>query len=187
MGAIFCALCLHANVADEASLLNSQVIEKINSIGSELKQKTGIELNLLTIKNPSNLSLKDLVSSRLSSMNSPYILLVLSPKNSDDGSGKVDIFASSEDLIDKDEILSPLPETGTIIPILVSKKGKDIYNAALLNGYGDIADKIAEKKGIKLESSIGSSNKTTLNFMRYLIYGSIIIVIFVMFFRKKKR
>lgn len=54
----------------------------------------------------------------------------------------------------------------------------------MLNGYADIADQIAASKNIILENSIGSQNRDTINIFRYLIYGSIILVIIVLIFRK---
>lgn len=185
-GAVFCAL-LHSLVIDDAALLNLQVTQRLNSIGSELESKTGVNLSLLTIENKANSPLKTLAAPYIQKLNSPYVLLVLSPKNSPKESGKVDIIASDYTMFDKDEVLSPLPEVGTIIPILVSNKGKDIYNAALLNGYGDIADKIAQSKGVSLESSIGNSNKTTLNLLRYVIYGSILFALVFMIIKKRKK
>ena len=88
------------------------------------------------------------------------------------------------DLVDKDEVLSPRPNTGSILPVLVANKAEDIYNAALLNGYADICERIAASKGIALENAIGSSNRNTLNVLRYFIYGSILLVLGVFVYKK---
>ncbi len=62
---------------------------------------------------------------------------------------------SLEGLIDKDMILNR-----HIVPPLASRDKNTIYakvSAAMLNGYASIVDNIAEKRGIKLKSSIGNS------------------------------
>lgn len=171
------------SVFDEAKILNDKVIEKVNLISQELKTKTGVEFVLLTLNNPNNVSLKELSEDYIKNLKSPFVVLALSPKNLNQDSGKVDIFMSDESLFDKEEVLSPRTNTGSILPIL-SRKGKDIYNAALLNGSGDIADKIAAKFGVELENSLGSSNRMFLNLLRYPLYATILIVILIFIYRK---
>ena len=61
-----------------------------------------------------------------------------------------------------------------------------IYNAAILNGYADIAEQIASSLNLQLESSVGNSNKTTLNFLRFFIYGLVAFFIIVIFYKKVK-
>ena len=114
---------------------------------------------------------------------------MLVPKKIDEKTGKVDIILSNPNLLDKDAVLSPMPNTGTILPLLASKRD-DIYNAALLNGFADIAERIALSKGVELQSAIGSSNKTTLTWIRYPLYGFLLFAIIVFVtksLRKKSR
>ena len=183
----FLSYFLNANVIDDARLLNPNVLDKIGKLGKELESKTGIKVVLLTSQNKNNLSLNELVKPHLP--RAPYVFLVLVPAKADQKSGKVDLFLSDASLVDKDEILSPRPNTGSILPILVANKAEDIYNAALLNGYADICERIATSKNITLENAIGSSNRTTLNILRYLIYGSILLVVGLLAYKKyfKKR
>lgn len=183
----FLSYFLNANVIDDARLLNPNVLDKIGKLGKELESKTGIKVVLLTSQNKNNLSLNELVKPHLP--RAPYVFLVLVPAKAGQKSGKVDLFLSDASLVDKDEILSPRPNTGSILPILVANKAEDIYNAALLNGYADICERIATSKNITLENAIGSSNRTTLNILRYLIYGSILLVVGLLAYKKyfKKR
>ena len=183
------ALCaLNALIIDEAKLLNPNVLSKLETMSSELKEKTNINAHLLTSTNPNNLSLKELASTKFE-LSGEYAILVLVPKKIDEKTGKVDIILSNPDLLDKDAVLSPMPNTGTILPLLASKRD-DIYNAALLNGFADIAERIALSKGVELQSAIGSSNKTTLTWIRYLLYGFLLFAIIVFVtksLRKKSR
>ena len=73
------------------------------------------------------------------------------------------------------------------MPILASKNGKDIFNAAVLNGYADLAEQIAASKGVSLQNAIGSQNRLTLDAFRIFIYGSIVLVVCVAAFRKFRR
>ncbi len=177
---IFVAVfCLNGEVLDEANLFSTEVKNKILQISNELENKTSVKLNLASMA-----TLKD--------PNLAGITLVFEPKNAEKKSGRVQIYADEANLklFDKDAVLSPFPHKGTIIPILVSPKGVDIYNAAALNGIADIAEQVAKTKGVKLESSIGNANKATLNLMRFGIYGFLAGVVLVFLtkriYRKKQ-
>ena len=173
------SLVLGANfVINNDEILSQKVSVKLNEIGSELYAKSGINLVVGIYKDG---ELEALFKEQ--NLSSPYAFLLLIK-----GKKKVEIFAdaNTSKLFNKEQILSVNPESGTIIPILVSKNGKDIYNAAILNGYADIAEQIASSLNLQLESSVGNSNKTTLNFLRFFIYGLVAFFIIVIFYKKVK-
>ena len=173
------SLALGANfVINNDEILSQKVSVKLNEIGSELYAKSGINLAVGVYK---DCELEALFKEQ--NLSSPYAFLLLIKDKK-----KVEIFADSNTskLFNKEQILSVNPESGTIIPILVSKNGKDVYNAAILNGYADIAEQIASSLNFQLESSVGNSNKTTLNFLRFFIYGLVAFFIIVVFYKKVK-
>ena len=173
------SLALGANfVINNDEILSQKVSVKLNEIGSELYTKSGINLVVGVYKDG---ELEALFKEQ--NLSSPYAFLLLIKDKK-----KVEIFAdaNTSKLFNKEQILSVNPESGTIIPILVSKNGKDIYNAAILNGYADIAEQIASSLNLQLESSVGNSNKTTLNFLRFFIYGLVAFFIIVIFYKKIK-
>ncbi len=173
------SLALGANfVINNDEILSQKVSVKLNEIGSELYTKSGINLVVGVYKDG---ELESLFKEQ--NLSSPYAFLLLIKDKK-----KVEIFAdaNTSKLFNKEQILSVNPESGTIIPILVSKNGKDVYNAAILNGYADIAEQIASSLNLQLESSVGNSNKTTLNFLRFFIYGLVAFFIIVVFYKKVK-
>lgn len=165
-------------VINDDEILSQKVSQKLNEIGSELYRKSGINLVVGVYKDG---ELEALFKEQ--NLSSPFAFLALIRDKK-----KVEIFSDSKtsELFNKEQILSPNPESGTIIPILVSKNGKDIYNAAILNGYADIAEQIAGSLNLSLESGIGSSNKTTLNFLRIFIYALIGLFVVIIFYKKVK-
>lgn len=173
------SLALGANfVINNDEILSQKVSVKLNEIGSELYAKSGINLAVGVYKDG---ELEALFKEQNLSLPYAFLLLIKDKK-------KVEIFAdaNTSKLFNKEQILSVNPESGTIIPILVSKNGKDVYNAAILNGYADIAEQIASSLNLQLESSVGNSNKTTLNFLRFFIYGLVAFFVIVVFYKKVK-
>lgn len=167
-------------VAFNENLLSQRVSEKLNLIGNELYDKTGI---YLFVAIGAKTSLEELIKKQ-DELPKPNVLLALSQD-----SHKVDIVGSKEALafFDKEAVLSPYPSTGTILPILSSHKGQDIYNAAILNGYADIAERLAKYFNVKLENSTGNENRDTINILRILIYGFICFALLYYAQRRMKR
>ena len=160
-------------------LVNERAIGEIVKIGTEVKEKTGISLYLCVKKSINNQKIKLFEKNLAKKLNKPFILLTMASNEQ-----KVDIITSPQTskLIDINSILSPF--SGTIIPILTEKKGHDKYSAAMLNGYADIADRVTKKLGIKLNSSIGNTNRILINILRIIIYGSFLY--FVIMYTKRK-
>lgn len=174
---------VYGDIILKNDLINKEAANKISEIGSELFDKTGIKLHIYATNSIEQISVINKEKEISSKLNPPFAVLFLTKKEQ-----KVDIFYSNEvsNLFDKEKILSPYPYNGTILPILTSKNHEDVYSAALLNGYADIAEQIAKNKGIVLENSIGNSNKDVLNILRYFVYGSIFLVILILISRNLK-
>jgi len=156
------------------SIVNSRAIGEIEKIGTELKEKSGISAYICVKKSIGHEKIKKFERNLTKNIKGSYILLTLALKQQ-----KVDITTSQDikNLIDIDAILSPF--TGTIIPILTSRKTKDKYSAAVLNGYADITDRVAGKLKIKLKSGIGDTNRILIDILRIIIYGSFLYFIIV--------
>lgn len=161
------------------NVLNQKVENEIALIGEELYEKTGIFLGVAL---GDKTKFEDLVQKQ-NALPKSYVLLVLSK-----ASHKVDIVGSKGALalINKEEVLSPYSGVGSILPILATNKG-DIYNAAVLNGYADIAERLAKARGVSLKHSIGNANRDTLNILRILIYGFICFALLYYAQRRMKR
>ncbi|EAJ5687098.1 hypothetical protein L8Y03_05350 [Campylobacter lari] len=172
------ATFLQAEILLNENILNTFVEQNISTTSKEIKKTTGVDIALALSDKKSFDELKKYESN----LTKPYILLVLSK-----ASHRVDIFASEDAMkyFDKEGVLSPYPEKGTILPILANPKQKDIYNAAIFNGYADIADQIMSY--FNLKPYYGNSNKDTLNIMRILIYGIVCIAILMLVQRRFKR
>lgn len=190
---IFSTICEAKFILQNDQILNEKVINELETIGAELQEKTGVGLYVATWQSLNGQNSAPTVSQDINqilnqkaqilteNLTKPYILLVLTQKEH-----KVKIYNSAETdkLFDKAQVLSPMPNRGTIIPLLVTHKGKDVYNAAILNGYADIADQVAKSQNIELISSIGNANKDVMNFVRFIFYGVIIFALGGYIFRK---
>lgn len=194
---------------------NPQFRADVNTLGSELYEKTGISLRIVMVKElPHKMHIVDYEKELMKDFKEPTILLTFSEFDS-----KVDILANDRSLyqyFDRKQVLSPVASPvqafimalvysdsldgfkemmtshgGTILPLLAqkSKKGEVIgkYSAAIYNGYDDIAEQIAASKGVVLEHAAGNANKNAILVVKVLFYGFIIYGIYLYVKRKMYR
>ncbi|AXH08698.1 hypothetical protein CP960_05035 [Malaciobacter halophilus] len=161
-------------------LIDSRVINKINEIGQESRQKLGVNIYVYTKK---SLGLKEGTSTKdkiefiknqeqelVTALKKPYVVLTMAVEDT-----HVNLIVSSQlkEVVDKNEILNEY-----VIPLLASKDKNTLFakvSAAVLNGYAAIADTISEKKGVELQSSIGNSGKVTGTIWRVFMYTLIVL------------
>jgi hypothetical protein len=166
-------------VISHDNLIDQRAIEKINEIGTELENKTGIKIYLFVKENygiDDSLSMKEKFekiknyeNEIVQTLKAPYVLITMSLDQT-----HINLFTSDElkTIINKNEILNDY-----IIPLLASKDKNNLLSkvsAALLNGYAQIGDVMASHNNIKLESSIGSDGTTFSAFWKVFMYFIII-------------
>ena len=175
----------------------SQEVGERKVFDKDVAEALGInQLTLATMKNRAKIPYKEILefcAKRKISIN--WVLfdqVVESLQAETDKFAKIhyfkDIYASAglEKEFDREALLSPLPWKGTIIPLLTSKKKEVGVSPALLNGYAELVEEIAQYRKIELESAIGSANKTTINLVRVLLYSFMAIVIVLIIYRRIK-
>lgn len=170
-------------ILNDDKLIDDRVKEKINQIGAETKSKLGVNIYLYTKSTlglEENIKTKDKIeiikaqeNQVLSTLEKPYVLLTVFVEET-----HVNLLYSDElkNTLDKDEILN-----GYVVPLLASKDKNSLFakvSASALNGYAAVADTIAEKNNIKLESSIGSSGKISSTIWRVMMYTIVILGLF---------
>ncbi|NPA63723.1 MAG: TPM domain-containing protein [Epsilonproteobacteria bacterium] len=164
-------------------ILPQKTVQKINEIGNELAQKSGVRLYLAAVKKMPTKKIIDFEKRLAKGLEPPFVLLAIATEDQ-----KVDIYSSKETskLFDKEEILSPLPWKGSIIPLLTShsKDQHAAVEAALLNGYAEIAEQIASSKGVSLKSAIGNTNRNIYYWLRILFYSIIALIFVNMIYRR---
>lgn len=186
--------------------------EQVETLGSELYQKTGIALRLIMLRElPHDTDIFTYEKEVLSNFKEPTIIMVFSEMNSE-----IDIMANEDSLykyFNKKQVLSPMASAvqafvmavtygrdwktfnelrtdygGTILPLLAGKAKKEQivgkYAGSMFNGYIDVAHQIAVSKNVVLENDPGDANQETLFFVKLFFYGFVIYGI-VMYIKRK--
>ncbi len=199
---IFFLTSLYANQQNPYILLHDGLIDqraqdKIFQIGSEVQSKLGVKLYAF-IKENNGIDLKLPFAQRKNMMHEYEKLVSKNLKGSyallmiviDQTHATIVMSDDLKQIIDKRDVIDDY-----VTPILASKDKNTLFtktSAAILNGYAQMADSIAKNKGIKLESSMGSGNKTFSTIWKMFMYtvvfaGIILYAIIVLRERKYKK
>ncbi|SFV55290.1 membrane protein [hydrothermal vent metagenome] len=173
-------------------LIDPRTIQKIDEMGKELFEKTGVNVYIYAKKSYLSaktkdkkekfLQIKEHEKRILENVKQPYVLISMAIDDM-----HVNILNSKDlnSVISRDKILDR-----DIIPILASQDKNSLYtkvSVALLNGYGEIADEVAMKlKGITLKSSIESGASTFKIFWRYFMYTLVLLGLFAYIYSIRK-
>lgn len=157
----------------------NQLVEKtvgfIEILSSEVYEKTGVKMYIVALEDLGKMNLQEKESSYTYNLQNPYVLLFFSKNEK-----KINIIVSQEveRMFDKNEVYWDY-----IVP-LIPNSAKELTNerisAFLLNGFVDMADRIAEFHNVKLEHNFPTQNKGVQIAVRTALYG-MLFVLFVLF------
>ena len=110
----------------------------------------------------------------ISNLEKPYAVLTISV---DQLYTNILMSDDLKNVIDKDDILD-----NYVIPLLASKDKNTLFaktSAAVLNGFAQMADSVANSRDIKLDSSIGSEGKTAGTIWKVFMYTLVVVGLFL--------
>lgn len=175
-------------------LIDQRAQDKIFQIGSEVQSKLGVKLYAF-IKEDNGMNpdlpfdqrkqiIKDYEKMVTKDLKGSFaVLMVLL----DQRHATIIMSKDLESIIDKRDVID-----GYVTPVLASKDKNTLFtktSAAILNGYAQMGDVIAESKGLKLESSIGSGTKTFSTIWKMLMYTLVLggIILYAVIVLKEKK
>lgn len=157
----------------------NQLVEKtvgfIEILSSEVYEKTGVKMYIVALEDLGEMNLQEKESSYTYNLQNPYVLLFFSKNEK-----KINIIVSQEveRMFDKNEVYWDY-----IVP-LIPNSAKELTNerisAFLLNGFVDMADRIAEFHNVRFEHNFPTQNKGVQIAVRTALYG-MLFVLFVLF------
>ncbi len=181
--ALLLPLLLNASHFIQNDLLNTKASEIIEEIGDELSSKTGINAYVIATNKhfPEGFNLVTYSEKFESNISKPYVILIFAPNavitTKLEETGRVGLVASSMEL-------KSLYDTGDVkdatIDVVAAKdknSKQDKYNIGVVQGYSELADQIADTKGVEMTNTIPNETRTIVSILKVLvIFGSILVL-----------
>lgn len=170
-------------VLENQNQLIDKTVSFVEILSDEVYEKTGVSLYVVALKDLGSKNLQEQEQFFIQNLKFPYVLLFFAQFEK-----KINIVTSAEaeKMFDKKEVYWDY-----IVP-LIPKKDAELtpqnISAFLLNGFVDIADRIAEYHGVELEHSFPKQNKGVQIAVRTLLYVMlfVILLLFVFVYLRRK-
>jgi hypothetical protein len=158
--ALFLPLLLNATHILRNDLLNPKASDVVEQITTELQEKTGVHEYLVATNEhfPAGYNLVAYSKKYEANMSKPYVMMIFAPfakiTETSEQKGRVALIPSSkevESMYSKSDILDA---TIDVIASMDKNKVEDKHAIGMVQGISELADEIAQKKGVELTSTI---------------------------------
>jgi len=179
-------LSLNAQYLYNDHLISPKAADKIEAMGNELYDKTQVNAYVIATndKLERGVSVYEYLK-KYSGIREPFAAIVFAPN-----SQRLHLVASNKELLielDRDKILD------YAINIIASKDSNSVqsrYDLGIVQAYSELADEIAQIKGIKLQNTIKEGGRGILTVINTIIIIGSLFVIWMFFispiFKKRK-
>jgi hypothetical protein len=187
--ALLIPLFLNANYIFNKEVLNQEVSKYIEDIGDELNQKTGVSAYILVTGEAFGVgfNLVKYAKQHEATMKKPYVLFIFAPNakitEKTKMTGRVGIIPSSKEvraLYDYDDVRDAILG---VIAVKDKNSFESKANIGLLQAYSELADNIAQAKGIDLKKTIKDDTKYVISAIRILLSIGLLILIWIYWIR----
>ncbi len=186
--ALLLPLLLNASHFIQNDLINSEASKIIEDIGDELSDKTGINAYVVATNEnfPEKFNLVAYSEKFESNISKPYVILIFAPNALITAKlkerGRVGLISSSletKELYDGGDV-----KDATIDVVAVKDKNtkQDKYNIGVVQGYSELADQIANSKGVEMTKTIPNDTRIIIIVLKFLVFlgSSLVLWIFIL-------
>ncbi|MDE5602368.1 MAG: TPM domain-containing protein, partial [Helicobacter sp.] len=169
-------------VLDNQNQILDKTADFIESLSNEVYEKTGVSLYIVALEGLEGMNLQERELFYQKDLKDPYILLFFAKKEK-----KIDIITTEDSakMFNKKEVYWDY-----IVP-LIPNSDKELtqqnISAFLLNGFMDIADRIAQFHKVKLEHNFSATNKGVELTTKMLLYLMLTILLVLFAFVSLRR
>ena len=190
-----CLLPLLLNAAQHSTyllrndLVNLEASKLIDTIGQELEEKTGLHAYVVATNEhfPERFNLVEYSKEYEAKLSKPYVLFIFAPYATIIAKakerGRIGIIPSSVDIkkmYDYDKVRSAAI---AVVALKDSNTDEAKFNVGIVQAYSELADELAQTKGVKLSHTIPNEMGMMLTILRVLVYTGTLIVLWIFIFR----
>ncbi|OQX72608.1 MAG: hypothetical protein B6D59_08005 [Campylobacteraceae bacterium 4484_4] len=187
--AVLLPLLLNATFFIKNDLITPKAATKIEEIGDELSSKTGVNLYVMATNEHFSEGLNLVAYSKKyeSNISKPYVILIFAPNAlitaKSQEKGRVAIIPSSKELASLYDKGSVIDATIDVVAAKDKNSKRDKYNIGVVQGYSELADQIADAKGIEMTRTIPNETRTIIGALKYLVILGTILVLWILVIR----
>ena len=170
-------------------LVNFEASKLIDTIGQELEEKTGLHAYIVATNEhfPERFNLVEYSKQYEAKLSKPYVLFIFAPyatiTKKSEAKGRVGIIPSSQQirtLYDYDDVRDAAIN---VVAIKDSNSDESKFNVGIVQAYSELADELAQSKGVKLTKTIPNEMGLMMTILRVLVYTGSLAVLWIFMLR----
>jgi hypothetical protein len=186
--ALFLPFLLHATHILKNDLLNPKAVKLVEQMTEELQQKTGVHEYLIATNEhfPVGFNLVAYTKKYEKNISKPYVILIFAPfakiTEASEQRGRVGIIPSSKEIASMYDRGDILDATIDVVVSIDKNSAEDKNTIGMVQGISELADQIAAKKGLTLESTIKEARQG-IWFVKIIVLIGAALVFWMFLFR----
>jgi hypothetical protein len=184
-------LLLNATHILKDDILKIEASKLINEMGDELFAKTGISGYVIATNEhfPVGFNFVEYSKKFEKDMSKPYVLFIFAPQakitEKTEMKGRVGLIPSSDEVRSLYDYNRVRDAGVDVVAVKDSNEDEDKHNIGVLQAFSELADNIAESKGIELTKTIPNETQTMVWILRFFIYIGSILVLWIYVIRPR--
>ena len=184
-------LLLNATHILKDDILKIEASTLINEMGDELFQKTGINGYVIATNEPFPVGFNFVDYSKKfeKQMSKPYVLYIFATQakitEDIDMRGRVGLIPSSDEVRSLYDYNRVRDAGIDVVAVKDSNEDEDKHNIGVLQAFSELADNIAESKGVELTKTIPNDTQVMVWVLRFFIYAGSILVLWIYVIRPR--
>jgi hypothetical protein len=187
--AMLLPLLLNASHFIQNDLINTEASKIIEEIGNELSSKTGIHAYVIATnkKLPVGFNMVAYSKKLDGNISKPYVILVFAPNalitaKSED-TGRVGLITSTGEVKALYDASDVKDATIDVVAVKDANTKQDKYNIGVVQGYSELADQIANSKGVKMTKTLPNETRIIISVLQVLVILGSILVLWIFLIR----
>ena len=170
-------------------LVNLKASKLIDTIGQELEEKTGLHAYIVATNEhfPERFNLVEYSKQYEAKLSKPYVLFIFAPYATIIAKakerGRIGIIPSSQDVKKMYDYEKIRDAAIKVVALKDSNTDEAKFNVGIVQAYSELADELAQAKGIKLTNTIPNEMGIMLTILRVLVYTGTLLVLWIFIFR----
>jgi len=184
-------LLLNATHILKDDILKIEASALINEMGDELFEKTGINGYVIATNEhfPVGFNFVEYSKKYEKEMSKPYVLFIFASQakitEEIDMRGRVGLIPSSDAVRSLYDYNRVRDAGVNVVAVKDSNEDEDKHNIGVLQAFSELADNIAESKGVELTKTIPNDTQVMVWVLRFFIYAGSILVLWIYVIRPR--
>ena len=172
----------HAHFLVNDYIITPRAAALMETMSKELTDKTDMHAYVIATKEKLDrgVNLYEYSKQYDTNMTKPYVLMIFVPNST-----RIGLIPSSDEIKRMYDANDVKEYAVNILKSADSNSIQSKYDLAIVQSYSELADELAQSKGVKLNSTIKDESKVLIKILSYIVWAGLILLIWIYVIRPR--